>query len=195
MSRAPRPVLLAALAFGVAVGPAAGWATPRYHGEDQADAAPQVLLLPKSTIKAAVRRTAVADPDLDGEVTDVEAARYYETRFALLDENRDGSLDGPEFVRAAAVRALYAVDGFAQPRPLAFEFGRRGWQRRAHPGGIPARRSAAAQRVHVWRRRRPPACPLRFRRRRSRRPAEPAGVHACRPPGLSSAATPTGTAA
>jgi Ca2+-binding EF-hand superfamily protein len=120
MSRAPRPVLLAALAFGVAVGPAAGSATPRYHGEDQADAAPQVLLLPKSTIKAAVRRTAVADPDLDGEVTDVEAARYYETRFALLDENRDGSLDGPEFVRAAAVRALY-VDGFAQPRPLAFE--------------------------------------------------------------------------
>ena len=40
---------------------------------------------------------------------------------SLLDENRDGSVDRPEFVRAVAVRSLYAVDGFAQPRPLAFE--------------------------------------------------------------------------
>ena len=183
MSRAPRPVLLAALAFGVAVGPAAGWATPRYHGEDQADAAPQVLLLPKSTIKAAVRRTAVADPDLDGEVTDVEAARYYETRFALLDENRDGSLDGPEFVRAAAVRALY-VDGFAQPRPLAFESvdvdGNGVLTPEEFLRADLLRRGASM----VWRRRCSPAGPLWSRGRRSRRHVEPAGVHGCRSPGL-----------
>jgi hypothetical protein len=121
MSRAPLSVLLIAIALGGAVGPVAGWAAPRVHGEDQADAAPQALLLPKSAIAAAVRRTAVADPDLDGEVTSVEAAQYYEMRWALLDENLDGSIDGPEFVRAVAVRSLYAVDSFARPRPLAFE--------------------------------------------------------------------------
>jgi Ca2+-binding EF-hand superfamily protein len=120
MSRAPLPVLLITVALAAAVAPVAGWATPRC-GEDQADVAPQALLLPRSAIAGAVRRTAVADPDLDGEVTSVEAARYYERRFALLDENRDGSVDGPEFVRAVAVRSLYAVDGFSQPRPLAFE--------------------------------------------------------------------------
>lgn len=121
MSPLPRLFLLIALAVGVAIAPLAGWATLRDEGFDQADAAPQALLLPRSAIAAAVRRTAVADPDLDGEVTSVEAAQYYETRFSLLDENRDASIDGPEFVRAVAVRSLYAVDGFAQPRPLAFE--------------------------------------------------------------------------
>ena len=121
MSRAPLFALLLALALAATIAPVAGWAAPRDHGEDQADAAPQALLLPKSAIAAAVRRTAVADPDLDGEVTSVEAAHYYERRLSLLDENRDGSVDRPEFVRAVAVRSLYAVDGFAQPRPLAFE--------------------------------------------------------------------------
>jgi Ca2+-binding EF-hand superfamily protein len=54
-------------------------------------------------------------------VSSREAAKYYLTRFRLLDENRDDSLDGPEFLRAAAVRSLYALDGLAQPRALAFE--------------------------------------------------------------------------
>jgi EF-hand domain pair len=121
MSGAPRSILLIALALVAAVASATGRATPREYGEVQADAAPKALLLPRSAIAAAARRTAVADPDLDGEVSIVEAARYYETRFSLLDENRDRSIDGPEFVRAVAVRSLYAVDGFAQPRPLAFE--------------------------------------------------------------------------
>jgi Ca2+-binding EF-hand superfamily protein len=121
MSRAPLFALLLALALGVAVAPVAGWAPPRDHSEDQADGPPQALLLPKSAIAAAVRRTAVADPDLDGEVASVEAAQYYERRLSLLDENRDGSVDRPEFVRAVAVRSLYPVDGFAQPRPLALE--------------------------------------------------------------------------
>ena len=113
--------LLFALSVSVAVAPGAGWAAPQAGGEDQAGAAPQALILPRSAIAAAVRRTAVADPDLDGEVTSVEAAQYYEVRFLLLDENHDGWIDGPEFVRAVAVRSLYTVDGFAQPRPLAFE--------------------------------------------------------------------------
>jgi Ca2+-binding EF-hand superfamily protein len=121
MSRALRFVALIAFAVVVEGAPVTGWATPRDYRVDQADAAPQALLLPPSAIAAAVRRTAVADPDLDGEVTNVEARQYYETRFSLLDENRDGSIDGPEFVRALAVRSLYAVDAFAQPRPLAFE--------------------------------------------------------------------------
>jgi Ca2+-binding EF-hand superfamily protein len=103
----------------VALGPAS--ARQRPDREEQASAAPQALFLPRSAIAAAVRRTAVADPDVDGEVTGAEAAHYYEKRFALLDENRDGAIDGPEFVRAVAVRSLYTVDGFAQPRPLAFE--------------------------------------------------------------------------
>jgi Ca2+-binding EF-hand superfamily protein len=121
LSRAPKFVLLIAMSAGVAVAPSAGSSTPRDYRVEEADAAPQALLLPRSAIAAAVRRTAVADPDLDGEVTSVEATQYYGTRFSLLDENRDGSIDGPEFVRAVAVRSLYAVDGFAQPRPLAFE--------------------------------------------------------------------------
>jgi Ca2+-binding EF-hand superfamily protein len=121
MSRAPLSALRFALIVVAAVAPGAASATPQPGGVDQASAAPQALLLPRSAIAAAVRRTAVADPDLDGEVTSIEAAQFYETRFVLLDENRDGSIDGPEFVRAVAVRSLYTVDGFSQPRPLAFE--------------------------------------------------------------------------
>ena len=121
MSCAPLSALLFTLVVGAAVTLGEAWATPRTGGEDQAAAAPEALILPRSAIAAAVRRTAVADPDLDGEVTSVEAARYYETRYVLLDENRDGWIDGPEFVRAVAVRSLYTEDGFAQSRPLAFE--------------------------------------------------------------------------
>jgi Ca2+-binding EF-hand superfamily protein len=113
--------LLIAVTLGAAVATGPAQPAPRDLGDAQASVAPEVLLLPRNAIAAAVRRTAVADPDLDGDVTSVEARRYYEMRFSLLDENRDGWIDGTEFVRAAAVRSLYAVDGFAQPRPLAFE--------------------------------------------------------------------------
>jgi hypothetical protein len=121
MSRVSPSVFLIAWALGAALEPMVGWAAPRDYGEGQADAAPQALLLLKSAIAAAVRRTAVADPDLNGEVTSLEAAQFYDMRLWLLDENRDGFIDAPEFVRAIAVRSLYAVDRFAQPRPLAFE--------------------------------------------------------------------------
>lgn len=121
LSRVPLGVLLVAIAIALVVWPVPGGARPRDPGAVQTAAAPQALLLPKGAVAAAARRTAVADPDLDGEVTLAEAAHYYATRFALLDENRDRLIDGPEFLRATAVRSLYAVDGFAQPRPLAFE--------------------------------------------------------------------------
>jgi EF-hand domain pair len=119
--RAPRFALRCALALGGAVLAGAADATP--HIEDGALAGDRAasLVLAKAAIAAAIRRTAVADPDLDGVVTALEAARYYETRFELLDENRDRAIHGPEFLHAAAARSLYALDGFAQPRPLAFE--------------------------------------------------------------------------
>lgn len=121
MSRAPRRALLFLLSLGGGVLAGEACATPRTDVDAQARAATESLVLPKAAIEVAVRRTAVADPDLDGVVTRLEAAQYYETRFKLLDENLDGSIDEPEFLHAAAVRSLYALDGFAKPRPLAFE--------------------------------------------------------------------------
>jgi Ca2+-binding EF-hand superfamily protein len=64
---------------------------------------------------------AVADPDLDGVVSRLEAANYYETRFRLLDEDGDDSIQVTEFLGAAAVRSLRTLDDFSKPRPLAFE--------------------------------------------------------------------------
>jgi hypothetical protein len=119
--RAPRFALCCALALGGALLADAADATP--HIEDGAPAYDRVesLVLAKAAVAAAIRRTAIADPDLDGVVTPLEAARYYEVRFELLDEDRDRAIRGAEFLRAVAVRSLYALDGFAQPRPLAFE--------------------------------------------------------------------------
>jgi Ca2+-binding EF-hand superfamily protein len=121
MSRAPKPALLFALSLGGAMLAGEACATPRTDVDAHAGEALESLLLPKVVIAVAVRRTAVADPDLDGVVSRLEAAKYYETRFKLLDENLDGSIDGAEFLRAAAVRSVYALDGFAKRRPLAFE--------------------------------------------------------------------------
>jgi Ca2+-binding EF-hand superfamily protein len=96
-------------------------ATPHADGGAQAGDQLESLVLSRAALAAAVRRTAVADPDLDGVVTALEAAKYYETRFELLDENQDGAIHPPEFLRAAVVRSLYSLVGFAQSRPLAFE--------------------------------------------------------------------------
>jgi hypothetical protein len=120
-TRAPLFALRCALALGGAVLAGAADATPHTDGGARVGAHIESLLLAKAAIAAALRRTAVADPDLDGVVTTLEAARYYATRFELLDEDRDHAIHGPEFLRAAAVRSLYALDGFAQSRPLAFE--------------------------------------------------------------------------
>jgi Ca2+-binding EF-hand superfamily protein len=117
----PLSALLCALTVAGAVLAGAADATPQMDREASPGEQDATLVLPKAAVGAAVRRTAVADPDLDGVVSSREAAKYYATRFRLLDENRDDSLDEPEFLRAAAVRSLYALDGFAEPRPLAFE--------------------------------------------------------------------------
>jgi Ca2+-binding EF-hand superfamily protein len=121
MSRAPLSAFLCALTITGAMLAGEAGARPRMHGDAQAGEVSGALVLPKTAVMAAMRRTAVADPDLDSVVTSGEAAKYYETRFGLLDEDRDGSIDGPEFLRAAAVRSLHTFDGFSKPRPLAFE--------------------------------------------------------------------------
>src|SRR5918994_1123644 len=74
MSRAPPWALLFALALGSAATAGAACAAPRVEGDAQAGAASVTLVLSKTAIAAAVRRTAVADPDLDGEVSSLEAA-------------------------------------------------------------------------------------------------------------------------
>jgi Ca2+-binding EF-hand superfamily protein len=119
--RAPRAALCCAFGLVGALLAGAADATPHTDGGAWLDDQVASLVLPTAAIPAALRRTAVADPDLNGVVTALEAARYYETRFELLDENQDRAIHGPEFLRAVVVRSLYAMDGFALPRPLAFE--------------------------------------------------------------------------
>jgi hypothetical protein len=121
LRRAPLAALGCALALGGALLAGAADATPHTDGGARVDDQLASLVLPTAAIAATGRRTAVADPDLDGVVTAFEAARYSETRFELLDENQDRAIHGPEFLRAVVVRSLYALDGFALPRPLAFE--------------------------------------------------------------------------
>jgi Ca2+-binding EF-hand superfamily protein len=163
MSRAPLSALLCALTVAGTVLAGEVGAKPRVDADADAGEVSEALVLPKTAITAAMRRTAVADPDLDSVVSSREAADYYETRFGLLDEDRDGSIDGPEFLRAAAIRSLHALDGFSKPRPLAFEsvdvdgngmltpeeFLRADVLRRtlAAAGGIDARRRAIFERV------------------------------------------------
>jgi hypothetical protein len=120
-TRAPLVALRCALALGGAILAGAADATAHTNGGARVGTHIESLVLAKAAIAAALRRTAVADPDLDGVVTVLEAARYYATRFELLDENQDRAIHRPEFLRAEVVLSLYALDGFAQPRPLAFE--------------------------------------------------------------------------
>jgi hypothetical protein len=163
MSRAPLSAFLCALTMVGAVLAGDAGARSRMHGDSEAGEVSEALVLPKTAVTAAMRRTAVADPDLDSVVSRREAAKYYETRFGLLDEDRDGSIDEPEFLRAAAVRSLHALDGFSKPQPLAFEsvdvdgngmltpeeFLRANALRRtlAAAGGMDARRQALFERV------------------------------------------------
>ena len=119
--RAPLAALCCALGLGGALFAGAADATLHADGGARVDDQARSLVLPDSGDRSYGRRTAVADPDLNGVVTALEAARYYETRFELLDENQDRAIHGPEFLRAVVVSSLYALDGFALPRPLAFE--------------------------------------------------------------------------
>jgi Ca2+-binding EF-hand superfamily protein len=121
LSKASEYGLLFALALGGLTMASPARAAPSLDGNTASEAVSEALVLPKAAIALAVRRAAVADPDLDGVVSRGEAARYYATRFRLLDENGDGSIDGSEFLGAAAARSLHALDEFSTPRPLAFE--------------------------------------------------------------------------
>jgi hypothetical protein len=128
MSEAPRcgqgtssHRFLFAFALGGVVLAGPTGAAPRVGDDASTEATSEALVLPKAAVALAVRRITVADPDLDGAVTRLEAAKYYETRFRVLDENRDGSVEAAEFLRAGAVLSLHALDAFSTPRPLAFE--------------------------------------------------------------------------
>ena len=191
MSRAPLFALLVALAVAATIAPVAA-AAPRDRSEDQADAAAGTALLPKAP--SPPRSAAPQSPIPTWTARSPASRRRTITRGGCRSWTKiDGSIDGPEFC-APLPSALVRRGWLCAAATARFRIGGRGWQRRAHPGGIPARRPAAAQRVPSWRRRRPPACPLRFGRRRSRRPAQPTGVHGM-PAADFFAATPTGTAA
>jgi hypothetical protein len=119
MQRTSLSILL--LACGVASAAAApeSSATAPPAGYAQATVAPEAE--PRTTIATAVRRTAVADPNIDGEVTGAEAGRYYETRFRLLDGDRDGAIGREEFLRTAIVRAVQVGGSFTPPPTREFE--------------------------------------------------------------------------
>jgi Ca2+-binding EF-hand superfamily protein len=119
MSRAPATMfLLAVLPISAVMlaAPAAG-APQAQPSEPLAARAEQ----PGTATLTAGRRVAVADPDLDGEVTRTEAAGYYESRFRLIDGNRDGWIDSPEFLRAVEGRAWPAGGPISKPRPVGFK--------------------------------------------------------------------------
>jgi Ca2+-binding EF-hand superfamily protein len=95
-------------------------ATPRQGGDGQTLGIPGPRTPPSRIVALGVRRVAIADPDMDGIVSPAEAGRYYETRFVLMDRDRDGRLSEPEFSRAGTSRSLQAVDSFSNARPFSF---------------------------------------------------------------------------
>jgi EF hand len=121
MSGTPIPILMFAVAFGIAILSYEASAAPRQGDDGQTVGALEARGPGTKMVALGVRRVAIADPDLDGIVSPAEAERYYETRFALMDRDRDGRLSGPEFLGAATGRSLQAVDSFPHTRPLSFD--------------------------------------------------------------------------
>ena len=119
MKRSPLSILLLALGVASASAPVESSAAAPPAGYAKVAVAPEAE--PRMTIATAMRRTAVADPNVDGEVTSREAGRYYETRFRLLDRDRDGSIHREEFLRTAIVRAVQVGGSFTPPRTRQFE--------------------------------------------------------------------------
>jgi Ca2+-binding EF-hand superfamily protein len=117
MSRPRVTITLLALMLGGAVLSGEPSAKSRQDGNSMASPAE-----PGTATLVRPRQVAVADPDLDGEVTSGEAARYYESRFRLIDDDDDGRIDGREFLRAADGSGLQGVAGtISKPRPLGFK--------------------------------------------------------------------------
>ena len=119
MKRTPVFILLLALGVAGSLTSGASSATAPPGRDTEAGAASKAQA--RMTTAAAMRRAAVADPNLDGEVTSAEAGRYYETRFRLLDPNRDGWIDRAEFLRTAIVRSVQVGGSFSPPPTREFE--------------------------------------------------------------------------
>ena len=190
MSRASRPVLLVALALGVAVGPAAGWATRGTTVRTRPMQRHRCCFCPKAQSRP---RSVVPQSPIPTWMARSPTSRLRATMRPGL-RSWTKIVTGPSTGWSSYRRCRsLVVRGRLCSRDPRFRIGRRGRQRRAHPGRIPARRSAAARRVPGWRRRCSPAGPLWSRGRRSRRPAEPARSSWMPVAGTSSAAMPTGT--
>lgn len=121
MSGTPIPVLVFAVTFGIAIWSHDAGATPRQGDGGQMVGVSEPRVSARRMVALGVRRVAIADPDLDGIVSPAEAEKYYATRFALMDRDRDGRLSEAEFFRVGTHRALQALDSFPDPRPLSFE--------------------------------------------------------------------------
>ena len=100
------------MVLGFALGGAAligtAEAASRQGDEGQFMVATSLLAPTQITVALPARRAAVADPNLDGIVSRMEAARYYEARFALFDRDRDGRVSRPELLGPAAARSWHA---------------------------------------------------------------------------------------
>ena len=158
MSGTPIPMLMFAVAFGIAALSHEAGAAPRQGDDGQMVGASESRVPVQKMVALGVRRVAIADPDLDGIVSPAEAERYYETRFALMDRDRDGRLSEPEFFRAGTSRSAAGGGQFPGAAAARFRRDRPGRQRRADAGRVPARR------------RRAPDLGDRYARRGARRP-------------------------
>jgi hypothetical protein len=121
MSGTQIPVLVFAVTFGIATLSHDAGAMPRQGDDGQTVGASEPGVPASRMVALGVRRVAIADPDLDGIVSPAEAKKYYATRFALMDRDRDGRLSEAEFFRVGTSRSLQALDSFSDPRPLSFE--------------------------------------------------------------------------
>jgi Ca2+-binding EF-hand superfamily protein len=121
MSRTPIPILVFAVTFGIAILSHEAGATPRQDHDGETAGALEPRVPASGMVALGVRRVAIADPDLDGVVSPAEAEKYYETRFGLMDRNRDGRLSEAEFFRVGTSRPLQALDSSSATRPLSFE--------------------------------------------------------------------------
>ena len=120
MRRAPILGLAFAFVLGTAALPSPAGAAPR-QGDGSANGELGSPVASRATVALGARRVAIADSDLDGIVSRSEARKYYETRFILMDRNRDGRVSEAEFSRTGMSRSLRALETAFDARPLSFE--------------------------------------------------------------------------
>ena len=120
MRRAPVLGLVLAFTLGIAALPSPAGAAPR-QGDGSANGELGSPVASRATVALGARRVAIADSDLDGIVSRSEARKYYETRFILMDRNRDGRVSEAEFSRTGMSRSLRTLETAFDVRPLSFE--------------------------------------------------------------------------